>query len=129
MNIGDKLYSLIVSKRRIFADGWGDMELLDSIKMPSYLGSGSIKQPHIDWKFRKVRKNLQVREGRFLSPTQTPDFLPDECKLSAIQLISPDVRTWRNLPLYIHFSASGDRNFYLRYKCLAVPLAQKGIAS
>jgi hypothetical protein len=121
----DQLSSSISNHFKLFSDGIGDREYLETI--PELTKSITpIKEIEIEW---GVEKNLFIADkidGIFESPYS--EFLPMETKTSHFSFIKPKNFS-KDTPIVLHLAATGEEGYLKRLYTMALPLVNYGIAS
>ncbi len=127
----DHLYLRLKSKESLFSKGWGDEKLTKKIVNLESL-TEKPRPLNIHFMRREEEKKYTSLEAVFKSPYV--DFpLPKNSEQGFLEFILPKgvdlFQKGSKPPLILLMPASGDDTFSYRKKKIAIPLAQKGIAS
>jgi dienelactone hydrolase len=114
------MFGLLVGRPLFFADGWGDLRVLDDD--PVLLTRRAPATLAIRWGPPRRSLSGTVREGTFESPELR---LPPCSRQARVQLALPE-GPLRGVAL--HLAASGDQGFRMRLR-IAAPLLEKGIGA
>ena len=127
----DHLYLKLKSKDSLFKKGWGDERITKEI-----IGQKNLMEKprplNIHFSKRAEEKKYTILEAAFKSPfVELP--LPKNSEQAFLEFVLPKgvdlFQKGSKPPLILLMPASGDDSFTYRRKRLAIPLAQKGIAS
>ena len=122
----DRFYASQSNRRLFFRKGWGDLDLLKGIDRAGISVSPS-KEINIRWEDARLWGEVSIRQGAFRSPYDGPGF-PVESRTGYVELILPRGSP-PEVPVCLHFAATGDEGFGRRRAALALPLAKRGIGS
>ncbi|MEQ8350799.1 MAG: alpha/beta hydrolase family protein [Leptospiraceae bacterium] len=120
----DHLVSRMASPRMFFSDGLGDQDFLRSLPVTSQVSSA-----RVTIESEQKGPGFVRRLASFSSPAS---WLPEESKTAYIEMTLPESgagHPGKDIPIFIHFAATGDESTLPRRMLLAEPLARKGIAS
>lgn len=139
----DRMYSVYSNRNPFFSEGWGKKDILNHLiyegteKVNQKLQKRKLKNIKIQWSEEYMQDEIVIQEGTFQSPfeytwkwnkSSYKEKLPTEVETAHIQFIIPRVK-FKNMPIVIHFAATGDEGFSRRRRMLGIPLAKIGIAS
>ena len=122
----DRLYAGQSNKRLFFRQGWGDLPLLKNLLAAGFC-IPSVQDVTIVWGQEGREKGARIRQGTYVSPFEAPGF-PQESRMGYLELVLPQAKM-QNIPVCLHFAATGDEGFARRRIALALPLARQGIGS
>jgi len=120
----DRLYARVGATRQ-FWGGWGSLERLAREQSGALMGGppGSVE---VRWTRRSREGALVVQDGEFASPVDT-SMLPAEAHTGHVRLVLP--REGYRGAICVQLAATSDEGFQRRHVALAVPLAERGVAS
>ncbi len=135
----DRVYTVLANREHYFQDGWGEREAFPYLLKanPREFHRREVPDISLRWGPGRIQEDVTIREGWFDSPYRfvwkdgrktITNVLPDEANRALVQMILP--RPWKaDMPLAIHFAATGDEGFNRRRVSMAMPLARRGIGS
>lgn len=119
----DRLFGVLMSRPRIFADGWGQQEVLRRVREDE---APFAARPRLDiqWKNAREVDGLFQRAGTYLSPDATT-MMPPEVQTGHVLWLGPAGETQEDLPAWVVLAASGEEGFARRRQLMA-PLVRQG---
>ncbi|CAH8553770.1 unnamed protein product [Schistosoma bovis] len=136
MSTFDKIYRSVVPIR-FFSEGWGApdtlIRLIENMKVVTnrdkYCSVNISADIHIE---KKTENNRTIQiEGSFMSPFDSviSNALKGDNRIARFQMIIPKKWPTNYRAVCVHFSGTGDHNYYRRRIFLANNLIKDGIAS
>ncbi|KAH9588136.1 Protein abhd18 [Schistosoma haematobium] len=136
MSTFDKIYRSVVPIK-FFSEGWGApdtlMRLIENMKVVTnrdkYCSVNISADVHIE---KKTENNRTIQiEGSFMSPFDSviSNALKGDNRIARFQMIIPKKWPTNYRAVCVHFSGTGDHNYYRRRIFLANNLIKDGIAS
>lgn len=121
----DYILSLAMTRRRLFAGGWGDRAQLDRFAPTLELGARPSPLA-ITWSpVAGGRGGLVVRDGTFTSPTAG---LPDVANRGHVRALLPRrERSMQPRPMYVSLASSGEEGFAVRTRLFGPMVEQSGV--
>jgi hypothetical protein len=110
------------ARSRIFPDGWGDQETLDTLSDPSALRD-AVPEVDIVWGRKEEHRGHRITRGQFVSPSAA--LLPPEARVVVFEQMEPPSGT---APLVTLLPAWNDHGFSQR-RTIASLLLDHGIGS
>lgn len=120
----DRLYARLGGTRQ-FWGGWGSLETL-ALEASGALMLADPATIEVRWQAPTPDGRLWVQDGAFDCPTDT-SLLPPEAHTAHLRLVLPD-RAHRGA-VCVQLAATSDEGFRRRHLAMAVPLAERGVAS
>lgn len=117
----DRLLGLLVPRRSLFRDGWGDGDLLGALDLAGLAAPPSPAE--VAWGAARREGGLLVQDGRFESPERR---LPPAVRGARVRRLRPAAGGPRGTVLLL--AASGDQGYAAR-TLLARPLVARGLTA
>ncbi|AUX32160.1 MULTISPECIES: alpha/beta hydrolase family protein [Sorangium] len=121
----DYTLSLAMTRRRLFAGGWGEQTLLDRFAPTLELGARPCPLA-IAWSpVTTAQGGFLVRDGTFTSPTAG---LPDAASRGHVRALLPRrERSMQPRPMYVSLASSGEEGFAVRTRLFGPMVEQSGM--
>jgi pimeloyl-ACP methyl ester carboxylesterase len=129
--LADDLITQVISRPRLYPDGFGDLDGLEALvdRVRAYSGPAPADAIDIRWTHDPVvyaRSGIVSRRGVFESPRA--DILAERSHRAGVELIMPGTDHEARGPVCLLLAATGEEGFTLRRR-FAVGLASLGIGS